>query len=149
MVGNSKYLVAVVLVAIIGGGIFIALKERPKPQPAPVTASTQAPTPAAAPAAQPTADCLAPHPLPPVPDGATAGLVEMKMAHDLIQNFVLKLEAYQACRDNMADHAPPGVSTQQKQTWVAQGDSAIDAANALAAAFSVQLKIFQARNPQN
>ena len=149
MVGKSKYLVAIVLLALIGGGIFMALKERPSPQPLPVTAAPPAAVPAPVPATKLAADCPPAGQVPAIPDGATAGLAEMKIGHDLIQNFVVKLEAYQTCRDNMADHAPPGVSAQQKQAWVADGDTAIDEANALAAAFAAQLKIYTARSPQH
>jgi hypothetical protein len=69
----------------------------------------------------------------------------MKLGQTAIQNFVLQLEAYQACRDNQADHAPPGTSAAQKDDWIKQGDDAVDEAHALADAFSAQLKVFNAR----
>ena len=70
----------------------------------------------------------------------------MKLGHDVVQAFVLELEAYQACRNNQIDHASATVSAQQKQTWIDEGNGAVDEANAIANAFSAQLKVFKARN---
>ena len=96
----------------------------------------------------PPAMCLMPGPAPAVPDGATASTADMQLGHDAIQHFVHELEAYQACRDAQADNAPPGTTEQQKHALIDQGDAAIDQANALAAAFSAQLKVFNARDPK-
>jgi hypothetical protein len=71
----------------------------------------------------------------------------MKQGHDDIQAFVLKLEGYQACRDAQADHASPLVTDQAKQNWIAEGDAAVDEANALADAFAEQIKVFKAHHP--
>jgi len=79
------------------------------------------------------------------PDGNTATAADMKLGHDVLQGFVVQLEAYQACRNNQADHAAPGVSDQQKQAWIEKGNEAVDEANAIASSFSDQLKIFKAR----
>ena len=94
----------------------------------------------------PPADCLLPGPPPVPPNGATASPDDMKLGHDVMQGFVLQLEAYQACRNNQIDHAAASVTPAQKQEWLAQGNDAIDEANALAAAFGQQLKIFKAKN---
>jgi hypothetical protein len=99
----------------------------------------------AAPPVSPPPDCHLPGPPPVAPDGQTATLADMKLGQTAIQNFVLQLEAYQACRDNQADHAPPGTSAAQKDDWIKQGDDAVDEAHALADAFSAQLKVFNAR----
>jgi hypothetical protein len=66
----------------------------------------------------------------------------MKLGHDAIQHFVLQLEAFQACRNAMIDHAPAGTTAERKQIWVQEGNAAVDEAHALADAFSEQLKIF-------
>jgi hypothetical protein len=96
----------------------------------------------------PPANCLLPGPPPVAPDGASASLADMKLGQTAIQNFVLQLEAYQTCRDNQADHSPPGTSAAQKDEWIRQGDDAVDEAHALADAFSAQLKVFNARGGQ-
>ena len=69
----------------------------------------------------------------------------MRQSHDNIQNFVLQLEAYQACRNNQVDHAASGTQVVQKQAWLNEGNDAVDQANALAQAFAAQLRVFKAR----
>jgi len=146
----------VVCVAVVAGALFVMLHQG-APPPAPKPAVVQAPAPVPAPAAVPAApvpaapapqasvDCLLPGPPPAEPDGSTADASEMHDAHERIQAFVLSLENYQACRNAQIDHAAPTVSAQQKQTWVDQGNSAVDEANALAAAFSRQMQFFKSR----
>ncbi len=80
-----------------------------------------------------------------MPDGHTADVGTMQQGHDNIQAFVLQLEAYQACRNNQIDHAAVTVPVAQKQTWLDQGNDAVDQANALAQAFAAQLRVFKAR----
>jgi hypothetical protein len=145
----TKFLAALAAALAIGAGIYFFLsKNHPAPMP------TAAPTPSppalkqAAPApAPPKSDCLLPGPPPVPPNGYTASTADMALGHATIQNFVNELESYQACRNNQLDHAGASVSEQQKQTWLEQGNAAVDEANALAAAFSAQLKIFKARTP--
>ena len=133
---NTKLLAAFALVLAVIAGVTLLVRHRaPAPHDrvsAPVT---------------PPADCLLPGPPPVAPNGAVASEADMKLGHDVMQNFVLELEAYQACRDAQADHAAPGVGQSQKDAWIAQGDEAIDQANALAASFGAQLKLFKARHP--
>jgi hypothetical protein len=95
----------------------------------------------------PRADCLLPGPPPVPPQGETASADDMKLGHDVMQAFVVQLEAYQTCRNTQIDHAPAGTSLQQKQQWLDQGNAAVDEANALAAAFGAQLRAFKARTP--
>ena len=147
---NSKYIAAAVAVIAIAGGIgYVASRHNPAPAPIPPAVTTPAPVapPAPVAAVAPPADCQLPGPAPVPADGASASEDEMMLSHDAIQNFVQQLEDYQTCRNNQADHAAPGVSQQQKDTWINQGNSAVDQATALASAFSVQLKIFKARTP--
>jgi hypothetical protein len=134
-----KILVALAMVLALGVGGFLALRRTPAP-PAPTV-------PAATPVPPPAHTCLLPGPAPVPPDGATATAADIGLGHDTIQAFVEQLEAYQACMDDKADHPAPGLTAAQKQSLLEQGDAAIDQANALAAAFSEQLKIFKARTP--
>jgi len=165
---NPKYLLALGVV-VLGAGTFFALRElhspAPPPPPPALTAPSQtvpvlpatplvlpqtgpSPTPPATSAAVVVpSDCLLPGPPPVPPYGATASAADMKLGHDVIQNFVVQLEAYQACRNSQADNSPASVSNQQKQTWLADGNAAVDEANALADAFSAQLKAFKAKHP--
>lgn len=86
---------------------------------------------------------------PAVPNGATADDATMKQAHDSIQAYVVQLEAYKACLKAQSDSAPAGTAEEQRVAWVAQGDAAVDAANVLAAQFSVALKQFKERPGQS
>jgi hypothetical protein len=156
---RTRILLTLAAVVVVTGLVFAwhqhALRTGVAPVPAPriVSPAMQPPgvlatPPATPPAAQsvaPTADCLLPGPPPVAPDGRAASLADMKLGQTAIQNFVLQLEAYQACRDSQADHALPGTSAAQKDDWIKQGDDAVDEAHALADAFSAQLKIFNAR----
>ena len=149
MAFNPRYLLALGVV-FLGIGTLLALRVKtPPPAPKPVPAMIKTtPAPAAAAPARPVpADCLFPGPAPVPPDGATASEADMKLGHDVIQNYVLELEAYQTCRNTEADNSPASVSEQQKQTWLADGNAAVDEANALADAFSAQLKAFKAKHP--
>jgi len=107
---------------------------------APSAVVTHAPEP-------PRADCLLPGPPPVPPNGETATAADMKLGHDVMQAFVVDLEAYQSCRNLQIDRAAPSVSTAQKQQWLDQGNAAVDEANDLAAAFGRQLKAFKASHP--
>jgi hypothetical protein len=154
---KTQYVVAGAVVVIIAAaaGAYVYLQHVPATKPA-VTApapaapaptappAVQAPPAAPAPAAAPT-DCILPGPPPVPPDGATSTDAEMKLGHDVIQHFVLQLEAYQACRNAMIDHAPAGTTQERKQIWVQGGNAAVDEAHDLADAFSIQLKIYKAR----
>ncbi len=154
---KAKFVVAgVVVVVLLAGGAAGLYYMQHGPSRAPQPA-VQAPPPAAppatvappaaapAPSAAPT-ECLLPGPPPVPPDGSTASDADMKLGHDAIQHFVLQLEAFQACRNAMIEHAPPGTTDQVKQTWLQEGNAAVDEAHALADAFSQQLKIFHKHN---
>jgi hypothetical protein len=86
-----------------------------------------------------------PGPAPIVPNGATADAASMSAAHDAIQAYVNSLEAYQACLLAQTKDTSEEISPELKMTWIAQGDAALDAAQALANAFSVALKTFKER----
>jgi hypothetical protein len=152
---KAKFVVAgvfvVVLLAAGATALFYVQHTPNRPAPAAVPApppkpATVPPPPAPpAPTAAPT-DCLLPGPPPVPPDGSTASDADMKLGHDAIQHFVLQLEAFQACRNAMIDHAPAGTTEERKQVWVQEGNAAVDEAHALADAFSQQLKIFHKHN---
>ncbi|HMA52062.1 MAG TPA: hypothetical protein VKP60_20025 [Magnetospirillaceae bacterium] len=92
------------------------------------------------------AACVRPAEAPPeVPNGAKADDATMKQAHDAIQAYVVKLEAYKTCLKTQSDTAPADTPEEQKLAWAAQGDAAVDAANYLANQFSYALKTFKAR----
>ena len=133
-----KILLAVAIVGAFGAGIYLALRHSPALTPAapPPPASTDAATPA---------DCLLPGPPPVAPDGRVATAQDMSLGHDAAQAFVVQLEAYQACRNNQADHAAPGTPDKQKDAWIEQGNQAVDEANAIKAAYGQQLQIFKSR----
>ena len=119
-----------------------------RPAPAPSLAPSPAPAPGTAPAAGPAAaDCTEPTNPPPMPDGATASRADMHAAHQTIQAFVQRLEDYQTCRNNQVDHAAPMVTEALRDHWIDQGNNAVDQANALAHAFSVQIEAFKAHHP--
>ncbi len=144
---------AVIVLAAAGAYYYVQLKPAAKhavqtqvpaaPAPTPAVQQTTPPAAAPAPPAAP-AECLLPGPPPVPPDGSTATDADMKLGHDAIQHFVLQLEAFQACRNAQIDHPPAGTTDQVKQTWLQEGNTAVDEAHALADAFSAQLKIFHA-----
>jgi len=147
-----RILFALAILAVIaaGGGAYYVLQVKhltlPQAVPAiPSPAKLPAPAVAPTPSAGAPAECMLPGPPPVPPDGATSTDADMKLGHDAIQAFVLQLEAYQACRNAQVDHSPPGTTDQQKQTWVQQGNAAVDEAHALADAFSGQLRVYHAR----
>ena len=140
MNARTGYWLAAVAVLAIAIGAVLVLRRTARPPVAPPTVAHTAPLVTPAPA-----DCLLPGPAPVPPDGNTATAADMKLGHDVIQAFVVQLEAYQACRLRQADQAAPAITPQQKQQWVDQGNSAVDDANALASAFATQLKAYKAR----
>ena len=151
MSNNVKFLIALGVVAVAAGGGWYVMRSHHAPAPAPVAPAA----PVAAPVAPVVAsdavpsDCLLPGPAPVIPYGPTASEADMKLGRDAIQTFVVALEAYQACRDKQADKAGPEVSQRQKDIWIAQGDSAVDAAHALADTYGNQLKAYKAAHPDS
>jgi hypothetical protein len=91
------------------------------------------------------AECLMPAPAPPMPKGATASAAEMASAKAVIQDFVNKLQVYQICLETEIKNAPADTTKELKIAWRAQGNAAIDEAQALAADFAAQLKLFKSR----
>lgn len=92
------------------------------------------------------AACERPTDAPPeVPNGARADEEAMRVAHDGIQAYVNKLEAYKTCLKTQADSAPADTPAELKLTWIAQGDAAVDNASFIAAQFSYALKTYKER----
>ena len=152
---KTPFLVAgVAIVAIVAALAYFELRPAPvHVAPTPVApAATLVPSQPAAPVTaatpQPPADCLLPGPPPVAPDGGAATADDMKLAHDVIQGFVVHLEAYQACRESQISKADASVTEQQKQSWREQGNAAVDEAQALAGAFAAQLKIYHKKHPE-
>jgi hypothetical protein len=149
---KTKFLIAgaLVAVALAGGAAFFLLQPHKatvsRPAPGVATATGTVQQPAAAPAVAP-ADCLLPGPPPVPPDGGAASAADMKLAHDVIQAYVLQLEAYQACRNEEVDHAPIGTSVERKQIWLEEGNAAVDQAHAIADAYAAQMKRFKQHHP--
>ena len=150
MKANVKYTalaIMIVAVAVAAGGV--ALREytqsRSSSSVPPVSLAKPAQQSAPVGVGKPPADCHLPGPAPAVPDGHTADVDSMRQGHDNIQGFVLQLEAYQACRNNQIDHAAANTPVSQKQSWLDEGNDAVDQANALAHAFAAQLRVFKAR----
>jgi hypothetical protein len=92
------------------------------------------------------AACARPGAAPAVPDGTTADDHTMVAAHDEIQKYVNSLEAYQVCLKKQAETATSEIPEEQKTTWLAQGDAALDTAESLAMSFSAALKSFKERS---
>jgi len=145
-----------VILVVLAAAAYIELRPAPvrvaPPAAAPVAPAAPAPAiqPAAPPQAaiQPPADCLLPGPPPVSPDGGKATAADMKLGHDVIQSFVMQLESYQSCRERQIAAAGSGTTDQQKQTWRDQGNAAVDEAQALAASFAAQLKIYHTKHPE-
>lgn len=137
---------AVAVLLLVVAGVLAFLHMHP-PQPIPPAAPPPAARPAQPAAPQAPFACVAPENPPGQPDGATATAAQMKAGHDAIQHYVELLEAYQACRNKQIDDPTSTASAAQKQTWLNDGNDAVDEANLLAAQFSAQLKIWRARNP--
>jgi hypothetical protein len=139
---KKSVLVGGALAVLVVAGIGFAVWRRGSSPPV----ETLAPPRSAGIIPEPPANCLLPGPPPVPPNGAVASGDDMKLGHDVMQAFVVQLEDYQACRNSQIDHAAATVTPAQKAQWLEQGNDAVDEANALAAAFGQQLKIFKARN---
>ncbi len=92
------------------------------------------------------AACVRPGAVPVVPNGQTADEPALLAARGTIQAYVNELEAYGACLSKQAEQADNDTPVEQKVTWLAQGDAALDAAQVLANAFSASLKTFKERS---
>ncbi len=92
--------------------------------------------------------CVWPTPEPVIPQGETASAADMRQGRDAVQAYVNRLQNYQACLEQAYSIAPPETMDEIKSGWRKEGNHAIDVANAMAAAFSVQLKAYKARLPE-
>lgn len=140
--GRRTLLILGAAIVVVAGVTFWIVREGPGQGAIRPIQTT--PGPVASVAATAPSDCLMPGPAPVVPDGAAVDQAEMKAAHDRIQGFVKQLEAFQACRIAQANKSGPSITAQQKKTWLDEGDSAVDQANALARAFSAQILRYKA-----
>jgi glycerol-3-phosphate dehydrogenase len=95
------------------------------------------------------ANCPRPGAAPEVPDGSVADEAAMKQGRETIQAYVDQLEAYKACLQTQVDQASSDTTDEQKITWLAQGDAALDAANLLANRYSLALKAFKERSSKS
>jgi hypothetical protein len=152
---KTPFLVGGILIAAVVAAVaYIELRPAPvaviTPTPsAPAAAVAPAPAaPAQVATPEATLNCLLPGPPPVPPDGGKATADDMKLAHDVIQGFVVQLEGYQGCREQQVAKADASVTDQQKLSWRDQGNAAVDEANALAGAFAQQLKIYHKKHPE-
>ena len=90
-------------------------------------------------------ECTAPGPAPAVPDGSSATADQMGAARGAVQGYVATLQDYQDCLEAKIKNAPKGTKGEELQKLRDQGNAAIDQAQALAASYSQQMKIFKAR----
>jgi len=96
-------------------------------------------------AASAAAECQKPPRAPRMPQGATATEEEMRAGRETLQAYVKVLETYQACMEKQIKDAPPDTKPEVKQQWQAAADSAIGAAQSIAAVYSTQLRAFKSR----
>jgi len=97
-------------------------------------------------AASASAACTRPGQAPTIPNGTKADEAEMAAGRAAIQAYVNELEAFQACLNKQVEQATADVPEQLKSAWTAEGDSAVDAANVLANAYSAALKTFKEKS---
>lgn len=91
------------------------------------------------------ADCALPPRAPQMPQGATASEEDMREGKDKLQAYVNILQTYQTCMHKQIDDAPPDTKPEVKAQWAANADAAIDAAHEIADVYSIQLKVWKAR----
>jgi hypothetical protein len=91
------------------------------------------------------AACTRPTDAPVIPNGQTAEESEVKASREAVQAYVNRLEAYSACLKAQVAAPPEGTSIQERTTWIAQGEAAIDAAQMIAKEFSITLRNFKER----
>ncbi len=91
------------------------------------------------------ADCGQPGPAPAIPDGTTATVDQLKVAHTQVQSYVNSLQAYQDCVEAQIKMAPKGTKAEDLQKLRDAGNAAIDQAKALSDNYATQVKAFKAR----
>jgi len=92
------------------------------------------------------ADCQRPAPVADLPDGATATKVEMEKGKSQILDYLTSLERYMDCMDSEIDEENPDRTVEQLQAQLQERDSAVDAMEAAAAAFNVELREYKSRD---
>jgi hypothetical protein len=80
---------------------------------------------------------------PPVPDGATATIVQFKEAHPAVEDYVHALEAYEDCIAARIKLMPAGTKPDDVQKLRADRGAAMDDAKAVGDAYMAQVKIFK------
>jgi hypothetical protein len=93
------------------------------------------------------ADCAAPGPAPVIPDGTTATAEQMNAAKSAVQSYVNALQSVQDCYEARIKMGEKTVKPDDLQKMRDTGNAAVDQAQALAAAYKAQRKIFNDRAP--
>ena len=91
------------------------------------------------------ADCAQPGPAPTIPDGTSATVDQLKVAHTQVQSYVNTLQSYQDCVEAQIKMAPKGTKAEDLQKLRDAGNSAIDQAKSLSDNYSAQVKAYKAR----
>ena len=93
------------------------------------------------------ANCAQPGPAPVIPDGTTATVDQMKAAHQAVQTYVNSLQSVQDCNEAKIKMGQKTIKPDDLQKMRDAGNAAVDQAQALAAAYMAQKKIYNNRAP--
>jgi len=91
------------------------------------------------------AECAAPGQAPVVPDGQTATAAQMDTAKQQVQTYVNALQSVQDCYEARIKMTQKSAKPDDLQKMRDAGNAAVDQAQALAAAYVAQKKIFNNR----
>ena len=91
------------------------------------------------------ADCPAPGPAPVIPDGSTATAEQMNAAKAAVQSYVNALQSVQDCIEARIKMGQKSIKPDDLQKMRDAGNAAVDQAQALAAAYVAQKKVFNNR----
>jgi hypothetical protein len=92
-------------------------------------------------------ECGAPGPAPAIPDGATATAAQMDTAKQQVQSYVNALQSVQDCYEAKIKISQKTTKPDDLQKMRDAGNAAVDQAQALAAAYMAQKKVFNNRAP--
>jgi len=93
------------------------------------------------------ADCAAPGPAPVIPDGSTATAEQMNATKAAVQSYVNALQSVQDCNEARIKMGQKTIKPDDLQKMRDAGNAAVDQAQALAASYMAQKKIFNNRAP--
>ena len=91
------------------------------------------------------ADCAVPGQAPVIPDGQTATAAQMDAAKQQVQTYVNGLQSVQDCYEARIKMTQKSAKPDDLQKMRDAGNAAVDQAQALAAAYVAQKKIFNNR----